>query len=358
MVFAGIFLIDNVYGEEPIISVQIEGNSTFYLDSPNKIIRASVEIQNYTPSDGYYFMRVTHLPTQKVMKDFEIYPKYFGNDLWGVKIAYPILESDIQVGDQTLFGEYELKIRTEFGSQTASTKFFILESSEETSTPLSKPEVTQSEINIDAHVNKSSYEEGETITVEGGVNQIVFGGTISLRLIAPNGNVIFVDQLLLNSDGQFTNNLDTNRNLFKENGDYIIQLIYGSDRVTTEILFSYENEIIIPPEPVSEPKPKVEQPTPKVEDPKPKVEESVPKVEKSNEKNNDIVNVPTSNQNEESDQNFIIGLSFLVIVFTAIIIGVILIKNRRKPKVESVSDDYIYDTVKKEKEEKMKWEGV
>ena len=180
-----------------------------------------------------------------------------------------------------------------------------------------------------------------------------------MRLIAPNGNVIFVDQILLNSDGQFTNNLDTNRNLFKENGDYIIQLIYGSDRVTTEILFSYENEIIIPPEPVSEPKPKVEQPKPKVEEPKPKVEELGPKVEESSEKNNDIIDVPISNQdNEESEQNFIIGLSFLVIVFTAIIIGIIVIKKRRKPKVESVSDDYIYDTVKKEKEEKMKWEGV
>jgi len=31
LVFVGIFLIDNVYGEEPIISVQIEGDSTFYL---------------------------------------------------------------------------------------------------------------------------------------------------------------------------------------------------------------------------------------------------------------------------------------------------------------------------------------
>jgi len=112
---------------ETVITVKMNGPSTFYLDSPNKIIRAAVEIQNYTPSDGYYFMRVTHLPTQIVLKDFEIYPKDFGNDLWAVQIAYPILESDIKVGDQTLFGEYEIHITTENGSQTASTKFSIFE---------------------------------------------------------------------------------------------------------------------------------------------------------------------------------------------------------------------------------------
>jgi len=126
---------------EPVITVQMNGPSTFYLDSANQIIRATVEIQNYTPSDGLYFMKVTHLPTQKVMKDFEIYPKDFGNDLWAVKIAYPILEADIKVGDQTLFGEYEIHIRTENGSQTASTKVSIFESLDEP-TPELIPEQT------------------------------------------------------------------------------------------------------------------------------------------------------------------------------------------------------------------------
>jgi len=47
---------------EPVITVQMNGPSTFYLDSSNQIIRATVEIQYYTPSDGLYFMKVTHLP--------------------------------------------------------------------------------------------------------------------------------------------------------------------------------------------------------------------------------------------------------------------------------------------------------
>ncbi len=126
---------------EPIITVQMNGPSTFYLDSSSQIIRATVEIQYYTPSDGIYFMKVTHLPTQKVMRDFDIYPRASGNSLWAVQIAYPFLESDIKIGDQTFLGEFEIHIRTEFGSQTASTKFSIFESLDEP-TPELIPEQT------------------------------------------------------------------------------------------------------------------------------------------------------------------------------------------------------------------------
>ena len=109
------------------ITIKME-DSIFYLDSPNKIIRATVEIENYIPSDGGYFMKVTHIPTNKVLKDFRIFPKPSGDDLWAVPIAYPFLESDIKVGNQILFGEFEIHIRTEFGMQTASTNFSIFES--------------------------------------------------------------------------------------------------------------------------------------------------------------------------------------------------------------------------------------
>jgi len=131
------FALAETESTEPVITVQMNGPSTFYLDESNQIIRATVEIRNYTPSDGIYFMKVTHLPTNKVLKDFDIYPKPSGNDLWSVQIAYPFLESDIKVGGQTLFGEFEIHIRTEKGSQTASTKFSILESQDE---PTSIPE--------------------------------------------------------------------------------------------------------------------------------------------------------------------------------------------------------------------------
>lgn len=103
----------------------------FYLDSQNKIIRGIVEIENYIPSDGRFFMKITHVPTNKVLKDFQIFPKPSENDLWAIPIAYPILESDLKLGNQMLFGEFEINIRTEFGVQTATSKFFIFESQDD-----------------------------------------------------------------------------------------------------------------------------------------------------------------------------------------------------------------------------------
>ena len=142
------FGVDHAFAEtestNPIITVQMNGPSTFYLNESNQIIRASVEIQNYTPSDGYYFMKVTHLPTQIVLKNFEIHPKDYGNGLWAVQIAYPFLDSDIKVGDQTLFGEFEIHIRSESGSQTASTKFSIFEYTYGPESKIVPPESTTS----------------------------------------------------------------------------------------------------------------------------------------------------------------------------------------------------------------------
>ncbi len=117
--------------EETIITVKMNGASTFYLDSSNNIIRALVEIHNFNPGDGYYFMKVTHLPTNTVLKDFEIFPKSAGNDVWSARIAYPIMESDVVMGEKKLFGEYEIIVYTEFNSKTASVNFSILQSQEE-----------------------------------------------------------------------------------------------------------------------------------------------------------------------------------------------------------------------------------
>ena len=114
--------------DRKIITITMDEPSIFYINAPNQIIRALVEINNYSPSDGKHYMKVIHSPTDKVLKNSEIYPKSVGNDIWAVQIAYPLLESDLKFGDQALTGEFEIHISSEFDSQTANTSFLILES--------------------------------------------------------------------------------------------------------------------------------------------------------------------------------------------------------------------------------------
>ena len=130
-------------------------DSVYYLDSPNKIIRATVEIENYIPSDGGYFMKVTHVPTNKVLKDFQIFPKPSEGDLWAVPIAYTILESDIKVGNQMLFGEFEIHIRTEFGIQTATTNFSIFKSQDDQE---SQTQIDPPSLELDSGPNDQSFQ--------------------------------------------------------------------------------------------------------------------------------------------------------------------------------------------------------
>jgi len=322
---------------DAIITITIKGDSIFYLDSPNAIIRGNVEIFDFSPSDGYYFMKVTHLPTQKVLKDFEIYPKYSGNDLWSVQIAYPILDTDIQFGGQTLYGEFQIEVTSEYGGQTGRTSFFIFESPDYSIIKI--PEwvknnakwwadgliddktfvsgiqflIKEKILNVDTiqsttsntnsqvpqwiktnadwwarglitdgdflkgieylvknniidvsekspyqsqedspykiptgivqpiivTTDKTSYSEGETILVTGEVSEILFGYTISLMVYAPNGDVVAIEQVKVDSDKTYSTELTAGGSLMKTSGEYTIQVLYATENRAAETTFTF-----------------------------------------------------------------------------------------------------------------------
>lgn len=93
-------------------------------DSTNRLVRANVEITNYNPNDGYYFIRVTNTDTDEVIKESEILPKYIGNEVYGVKIAHLITD---QVEKEEIIGDYLIEIYSEYGSATASAIFSVVD---------------------------------------------------------------------------------------------------------------------------------------------------------------------------------------------------------------------------------------
>jgi len=115
-----IFIIQPVFAdeEEPIISINIIGESEFYLDSENNMIRAEVVIENYTPSDGFYYMLLTN-STGDVVKETEILPKDKGNDMWGTQFAHMITSKVPET--------FQILIYSEYGTATATTTVSLLE---------------------------------------------------------------------------------------------------------------------------------------------------------------------------------------------------------------------------------------
>ena len=96
--------------------------------------------------------------------------------------------------------------------------------------------------------DSTSYETGETINVSGSVSDYVASDPyknfdVTLRLLAPNNNIISISQLPLNSDGSYSTSIPAEGPLWKYDGDYTISVSHGSDR-NASTTFAFVNSEI------------------------------------------------------------------------------------------------------------------
>jgi len=112
------------------IKVILVGDSIINLDETNRLIRASVEVENYDAAgDGYYFMQLIQ-PGGRILSEEEILMAPKANQLWGVQIAGMLDDEKIMKGGKPVLGQYEIKVITELGSATGSTYFTIIKPSD------------------------------------------------------------------------------------------------------------------------------------------------------------------------------------------------------------------------------------
>jgi hypothetical protein len=88
---------------------------------------------------------------------------------------------------------------------------------------------------ITIETNSSSYVEGEVITASGSVSDFVESDPytnfdVTIRLIAPNNNIVSISQVSLDSDGFYSASILAQGPLWKLDGDYTIFVSQGSDR--------------------------------------------------------------------------------------------------------------------------------
>jgi plastocyanin len=86
--------------------------------------------------------------------------------------------------------------------------------------------------------DKSKYDENDTILVIGKVREFLSGYPVSLRVLAPNGNLVTVVQVEVNSDNTFSTYL-TPTELWKYDGTYTIVVLYGTESRTAETTFTF-----------------------------------------------------------------------------------------------------------------------
>ena len=91
---------------------------------------------------------------------------------------------------------------------------------------------------ISVETNSSSYEKGSSIAVSGLITNYdasdpneVF--QITLRVIAPNNNIVTVDQIVPNSGGTYSTSVNTEGANWKLGGDYTVMVNYADQSAST-----------------------------------------------------------------------------------------------------------------------------
>ena len=95
-----------------------------------------------------------------------------------------------------------------------------------------------------------SYITGEMINVSGSVSDYDESDPfknfdITLKLVAPNGNIVTISQLPLNSDGSYSTFIPAQGPLWMYDGDYTVSVSHGSDKnASTTFTFILVPEVI------------------------------------------------------------------------------------------------------------------
>jgi hypothetical protein len=103
---------------------------------------------------------------------------------------------------------------------------------------------------ITVGTDSSSYTTGGMINVSGSVSDYDESDPfknfdMTLKLIAPNGNIITISQIPLNSDGSYSTHIPAQGPLWMFDGDYTVSVSHGSDKIaSTTFTFILAPEVI------------------------------------------------------------------------------------------------------------------
>ena len=95
---------------------------------------------------------------------------------------------------------------------------------------------------ISVETNSSSYEKGSAITISGLItnydesdpNEVY---EIALKILAPNNNIVTIDQIKPNSGGTYSTSINTDGANWKLSGDYTIMVNYAAQTASTTFTF-------------------------------------------------------------------------------------------------------------------------
>ncbi len=156
---------DEGWDAESIIDVSIVGNSAINLDSTNTLLRVYVDITNFDPSDGYFFLRIIQSATNTIISEDEILIREKSNGEAGADVAHLILEDELGT-TANMLGNYEVIVFSEYGSAIGNVTFSVIKPSEPISQPQEFLGYNETSTEIDEEIDQSNETESELINAK------------------------------------------------------------------------------------------------------------------------------------------------------------------------------------------------
>ena len=97
---------------------------------------------------------------------------------------------------------------------------------------------------ISVQTDDNNYDEGDTILISGSVTTIIGDTPVTLQLFK-DGNMVQVAQFAVAQDGNFSHTIIAEGPQWKNEGEYIVKVVYGEDNISeTFFNFTSTNELI------------------------------------------------------------------------------------------------------------------
>ena len=109
------------------------------------------------------------------------------------------------------------------------------------------PAFGQIQNSISVTTDKTSYSDGETITVTGEVRDLYSGFDVSVVVMSPDGNNrVYLDQVKVGADKKFSSEFTAGGGLMKQMGEYELTVTYGSVTRTATTSFEFGGSTATP----------------------------------------------------------------------------------------------------------------
>ncbi len=102
---------------------------------------------------------------------------------------------------------------------------------------------------ITISTDKSSYTEGDHITISGQVSKVISGYPVVIRIQAPNGNLITAQQLTVLPDNTFSGTITASGSSWEEDGTYTIFTQYAPKFESPQFNFGFKKPSSVTPQP-------------------------------------------------------------------------------------------------------------